>query len=119
MRHRNTVKKLNKSKSERKGLIRNLLKSLIEHDSITTTEARYKVLRGHFDRLIKTSRTSGEENTTLRRVYDVLRDEKLARKLINDISKKDEGRTSGFLRCFKLDNRQGDNAKMVKVEIVK
>lgn len=116
MRHRNTVNKLNRAKTERVSLIRNLLKSIVIHETINTTENRYKAIRSHFDKLINQAKI--EDNSSFRRLFAILRDEKLCQKAM-DIAKTFEGRTGGYLRVYKLDNRGGDNAKMVKVELVK
>ncbi|MEI7603720.1 MAG: 50S ribosomal protein L17 [bacterium] len=117
MRHRNTVLKLNRAKPERVSMVRNLLKSIIKHETINTTESRYKSLRSHFDRLVTVAKAG--DNTATRRVFNILRDKELSMKMINDIAKRYETRNSGYLRAYKLENRQGDNAKMVKIELVK
>jgi large subunit ribosomal protein L17 len=117
MRHRNTVKKLNRPKNERVLMIRNLLKSLVENESIVTTESRYKVVRSSFDKLVNTAKKN-EELLAMRRIFAVLRSKELSRKVVEDLAKRHE-KTSGYLNAYKLDNRKGDNAKMVKVQISK
>lgn len=116
MRHSNKVKKLNRPKDQRVSLVKNLMKSILKHGTINTTEARYKVVRSHFDKLINTAKS--DDNTTVRRLFAVLRDKELCEKAM-DIAKGFDNRNSGYLRAYKLDNRKGDNAKMVRIEIVK
>ena len=117
MRHRNTVKKLNRAKTERVGLIKNLLKSIVKYEVINTTEARYKVIRGHFDKLVNTGKV-GDQNST-RRLFAILRDEELVKKVTENISTRYANRKSGYLKSYKLENRGGDNAKMVRLEVIK
>lgn len=117
MRHRNTVKKLNRAKTERVGLIKNLLKSVVKYEVINTTESRYKVIRGHFDKLVNIAKI-GDQNA-MRKLFAILRDEVLVDKLINNIAKRYDTRKSGYIKAYKLDNRGGDNARMVRVEVIK
>ena len=116
MRHRSNVKKLNRPKDQRVSLIRNLLKSMVKHETINTTEARYKVLRSHFDKLINTAKA--DDNTAVRRLFAILRDKELCDKTI-EMARKYDSKNSGYLKVYKLDNRKGDNAKMVRVELTK
>ncbi len=52
MNHRKTGRKLSRSGSHRKALLRNLVTSLLEHEQIRTTDAKAKELRGVADRMI-------------------------------------------------------------------
>lgn len=117
MRHRNTVKKLNRPTDERISLIRNLLKSIVKNEKITTTEARSKVVRSHFDKLINLAKKSDMDS--FRKAFAILRDTELTRKLTDDIAKRYDHKNSGYLHTYKLENRKGDNARMVRIELTK
>jgi len=52
MRHLRRVKKLNRTKSHREALLKNLAISLFDHESIKTTNTKAMVLKGVADRLI-------------------------------------------------------------------
>ena len=117
MRHRNTVKKLNRRKNERVSMVKNLLKSLVKYEVIKTTEARYKVLRGSFDKLVNTAKKRDIES--YRRVFAILRDKELSNKVTQDFVKRYSEKKSGYVKSYKLENRRGDNAKMVRVEVIK
>jgi len=52
MRHRLRGRKLNRTSSHRKALLRNLAISLITHKRIKTTDAKAKELRGFVERLV-------------------------------------------------------------------
>ena len=59
MRHGNTTFKIGRTGSHRRGMIANMLKSLIENGRISTTVAKAKELRRHADRMI----TLAKKNT--------------------------------------------------------
>ena len=52
MRHRKDHRKLGRSPSHRKAMLRNMVTSLLEHEQIRTTDAKAKELRGIADRMI-------------------------------------------------------------------
>ena len=52
MRHRKSGRKLNRSSSHRKAMLRNMVTSLFEHERIQTTDARAKEVRRLAERLI-------------------------------------------------------------------
>ena len=52
MKHRIKGKKLNRTSSHRKALLKNMSQALIKHEQIITTLAKAKTLKPHFDKLI-------------------------------------------------------------------
>jgi len=52
MRHRKNTFKLNRNSGHRRGLIANMLKALIEHERIVTTETKAKILKSHADKMV-------------------------------------------------------------------
>ena len=52
MRHRKAGRRLGRTTSHRKAMMRNLVTSLFEHEKIITTDAKAKELRGVADRMI-------------------------------------------------------------------
>lgn len=52
MRHNKAGKRLGRNSSHRRAMMRNMVTSLLEHDRITTTDARAKELRKLADRMI-------------------------------------------------------------------
>ena len=52
MRHRKNTYKLNRTSGHRRCLLANMLKSLIEHERIVTTETKAKFLRRYADRMV-------------------------------------------------------------------
>ena len=52
MRHRLSGRKLNRSSAHRKALLRNLVKDVLIHEAIRTTEAKAKEARSPAERMI-------------------------------------------------------------------
>ena len=58
MRHRKTGRRLGRTSSHRKAMYRNMAASLIEHESISTTLPKAKLIKPQAEKLI----TTWEEN---------------------------------------------------------
>ena len=114
MRHQNTGRKLNRSSSHRKALLRNLATALIRHEKIKTTDAKAKELRGFADRLV----TLGKEATlhAKRRAFDRIRDPDAVKKLFEEIAVRFKDRPGGYTRVTKLGVRHGDAAPVSIIE---
>lgn len=116
MRHRVAGKKLSRSRSHRKALFRNLISALILHGEIKTTESKAKAVQRLFDRLM----TKGKGGTlhTRRAVAAFLNDRKAVNKLVDEMVPRFKKRQSGFTRVIRLGKRKGDDAMMVKLELL-
>jgi len=117
LRHRVKGKKLNRTASHRKALLRNLAKSMIDNDTVVTTEAKAKFMRPFVDRLIKSVKKG--DLASRRKVISLLGSKSSTSKLIDDVTPVLKGRTSGYLKYKRVGNRPGDNARMVRVEWMK
>lgn len=100
----------------RRIMIRNLVKSMIEHGQINTTLAKAKELRRHVERVV----TYGKANTVHARrlAYSVLGDRTLVKKLFDEIAPAFEGRNGGYTRVIKSGFRRGDSAPMAIIQFV-
>lgn len=120
MRHRSKVAKLQRNKSQRDALMRNLACSLIEHRQIRTTLAKAKALRPYAEKLV----TLGKTNTlhSRRRAISILGSNQLAQRsaktLFEDIATKSADRQGGYCRIIKLGQRKSDSAPMALIEWV-
>lgn len=116
MRHRVAGKKLSRSRSHRKALFKNLLSALILHGEIKTTESKAKAVRRLLDRLV----TKGKSGTlhARRLVAAFLNNKKAVNKLVDEIAPRFKDRPGGFTRIIRLKRRRGDDAMMVKLELV-
>ena len=101
--------------NERK-IIANLCKSLIENESIVTTEARARRVRPHMEKLITKAKKGDTYNRRL--ALKVLGDREAAYILFEELAPKFAERNGGYTRVTKLPHRKGDNAPMAVIEIV-
>ncbi len=116
MRHRKKGKTLDRKKSAREALLRNLAASLIIYEKIKTTEAKAKALRPIVERLI----TVGRENnlTARRKLLSYLYTENAVKKVLEVLGPKYQGRPGGYSRITKIGPRGGDGAELVQIELV-
>jgi large subunit ribosomal protein L17 len=120
MRHRvrKHLKFNNKSFSHRDALQRNLLTSFFLHKSIKTTEKKAALVVPMIDKLINNVNTKDEMNA-IRYAMKYLFTKEASLELFKNVAPKYKGnRTSGFTRSTAIKLRDGDNAKIVKLELV-
>ncbi len=116
MRHRKAGRKLNRTSSHRKAMMRNMAASLFTHELIRTTLPKAKELRGVAEPLITLSK---EDSVARRRLaFARLCDREVVTKLFNELGPRYQGRPGGYLRILKCGFRAGDNAPMAYVELV-
>jgi len=115
MRHRVAGRKLDLPTDQRLALLKNLVRALIRHQAIETTEARAKEVRGIAEKVI----TTAKENSlhARREARKILNDEDLVKRLFDDIAPKFRERPGGYTRITRIGFRRGDAAPMVKLEL--
>lgn len=116
MRHRNGLRKLNRTSSHRLAMLRNMTNSLIEHEAIKTTLPKAKELRRVIEPLITLAKESTVANKRL--AFDRTRDRDIVVKLFNELGPRYKTRPGGYTRILKMGFRVGDNAPMAFVELV-
>jgi large subunit ribosomal protein L17 len=116
MRHRQGLRKLNRTSSHRLAMLRNLANSLIQHEAIRTTVPKAKELRRVVEPLI----TLGKQPTLANRrlAFDRTRDRAIVVKLFDVLGPRYQARPGGYTRILKMGFRVGDNAPMAFVELV-
>jgi large subunit ribosomal protein L17 len=116
MRHQRKTVKLQRTKSHREALLKNLCKSLIEHRRIRTTLAKAKAVRPVAEKLV----TLGKRDTlhTRRQAFAVLRCKTLVKTLFDEIASASKERQGGYTRITKLGQRMTDSAPMAFIEWV-
>lgn len=117
MRHMKAGRKLNRTSSHRRALLRSLAQALFEHESVTTTVPKAKEARRFVERLI----TLARRNTLAARrlVASRLQDEAIAKKLVEEIAPRFADRPGGYTRIVKLARRRiGDASQVCKLELV-
>jgi len=116
MRHRNGLRKLNRTSSHRLAMFRNMAVSLLRHEAIKTTLPKAKELRMIVEPLITMGKTPTLANRRL--AFDRLRDREIVGKLFAEIGPRYATRPGGYTRTLKMGFRQGDNAPMAFIELV-
>jgi len=116
MRHRHGYRKLGRTSSHRKALLKNLSIALIKSGKIETTLPKAKELRSYFEKLITKARV-GDSNSH-RAIFAYLQDKESTKKLINEIAPEYKDRNGGYTRITKTRIRRGDAAPMAFIELV-
>lgn len=127
MKHRKKLKKLNRTASHRRALLRNLATSLVLHNRIETTVPKAKALKRVADKLV----TLGKEDTLHNRrqamsyLFAINRHasgnaQKLTavHRLFTEIAPRYTERNGGYTRVVRSGSREGDNAPMAIIEFV-
>ena len=117
MRHRKAGRKFNRNSPQRKALKKGLAISIIEHESIKTTLAKAKEIRGFLEPLV----TLAKENTVAnqRLAYARLQSKEAVAKLFDELGPRFKDRPGGYLRVVKRGLRPGDKSPAAQIEFVK
>src|SRR5438128_3662098 len=115
-RHANTGRKLSRNSSHRKALLDNLVRSVIQFESIKTTTPKAKEAKRLVERVI----TAAKPGTLAarRQVHKTVRVQGTLAKLFETIAPRFKDRPGGYTRLIHVSNRIGDNAPMAIRELV-
>jgi large subunit ribosomal protein L17 len=102
--------------SKKNHIIRNLATSLVLYEQIDTTETKAKVVKSFLDKILASAKKGGL--TTIRELNGIFFDRNATKKIMAELTPRYEGRNSGFIKSYHLKNRLGDNAKMMRLELV-
>ena len=116
MRHKHGYRRLNRTSSHRKALLKNMAIALIEREKIETTVPKAKELRRYIERLVTSARNA--DFNTHRAVFKALQHKEATKKLINEIAPKYEGRNGGYTSIVKTRIRRGDATPMAFISFV-
>jgi len=116
MRHKHGYRKLNRTSSHRKALLKNMAIALIEREKIETTVPKAKELRRYIERLITTSRNA--DLNTHRIVFASLQSKEATKKIIGEIAPKYLERNGGYTSIIKTRIRRGDATQMAYISFV-
>jgi large subunit ribosomal protein L17 len=116
MRHKVKGRKFDRPGDERKALFRGLVKDLMRHERLKTTEAKAKEVRPLAEKMI----TLGKDGTVhaRRQAMAFINDKDIVKKLFDDIAPRFAERPGGYTRIIKLGQRYGDGASMAQLELV-
>ncbi|OQA04575.1 MAG: 50S ribosomal protein L17 [bacterium ADurb.Bin400] len=109
-------RKLGRNKAHRDHMLRNLVTSLVLYEQVDTTEAKAKEVKRLTDRII--ARSKDDSLTTRRTLHRYFFDDNAVAKIIDELIPRYKERQSGFVKSYHLQNRLGDNAPMMRLELV-
>ena len=116
MRHKYGGRKLNRTSSHRRALLRNMSAALIKHEQITTTLAKARELRPYAEKLITLAKRGGLSNRRL--AHARLLDDAQLVKLFDVLAARYADRQGGYTRVIKAGIRASDAAPMAVIELV-
>ena len=111
------TRKLGKTTDQRLAMLKCLLTDLILNEKVVTTEARAKEARKFVDKMV----TYGKKGTLISRRQALAflhNDKDVVSKVFNELVPKYADRNGGYTRIIKLKERIGDDALMVRLELV-
>ena len=116
MRHKMGGRKLNRTSSHRRALLRNMSAALIKHEQITTTLPKARELRPYLEKLITLAKHGGLSNRRL--AHARLLDDAQLVKLFDVLGTRYADRAGGYTRVIKAGIRASDAAPMAVIELV-
>lgn len=114
MRHKHGYRKLGRTSSHRKALLKNLSIALIMHEKIETGVFKAKELQSYIEKLITTARV-GDFNAH-RTVFAHLQDKVATKKLIIEIAPRYIAHNGGYTKIRRTRIRRGDASMMAFIE---
>ncbi|UCF05350.1 MAG: 50S ribosomal protein L17 [bacterium] len=116
MRHNRDGRKLNRTASHRKAMLRNMVTSLFARERINTTTAKAKEARRLAERMITFARRG--DLSARRHVAKTVQDPDVLKKLFSEIAPRFADRPGGYTRVLKTGVRRGDNAQTAILELL-
>lgn len=116
MRHKVGGRKLQRTSSHRRALLRNMAAALIKHEQITTTLAKARELRPYVEKLITLGKHGGLSNRRL--AHTKLLDDAQLTKLFDVLAPRYAERQGGYTRVVKAGFRASDAAPVAIIELV-
>ena len=110
------TRKLGKTSTQRKAMLRQLVTDLLENGKIETTFYRAKEIQPVVEKMITLGKKAGLAN--YRRALAFITKEDVAKKLFDEIAPKYAERNGGYTRVTRTGARRGDAAEMAIIELV-
>lgn len=111
-----TLRKLGRTTSHRKAMLRNQVTSLLREGRIETTVTRAKETQRMAEKMI----TLGKKGDlhARRQALSYIYDKELVKKLFDEIAPNYADRNGGYTRVLKVGPRRGDGAEIAILELV-
>ena len=110
------TRKLGKTSTQRKAMLRQLVTDLLENGKIETTFYRAKEVQPVVEKMITLGKKGGLAN--YRRALAYITKEDVAHKLFKEIAPNYAERNGGYTRVTRTGARRGDAAEMAVIELV-
>ena len=110
------TRKLGKTSTQRKALLRQQVTDLLENGKMETTFYRAKEVQPVVEKMITLAKKGGLAN--YRRALAFITKEDVAKKLFDEIGAKYAERNGGYTRVTRTGARRGDAAEMAIIELV-
>ena len=110
------TRKLGKTSTQRKAMLRQLVTDLLENGKLETTFCRAKEVQPVVEKMI----TLGKKGNlaAYRKALSFITDEDVANKLFKEIAPNYAERNGGYTRVTRTGARRGDAAEMAVIELV-
>jgi large subunit ribosomal protein L17 len=116
MRHRVAGKKLGRKTAHRMMMFRNMVTSLLDKESISTTVDRAKAVRPIAEKIITLGKRASLHSR--RQALAFVKDPAVVDKLFSTLAPRFSQRPGGYTRIIKLGFRPGDGAQKAIIELV-
>ncbi|MDR1567461.1 MAG: 50S ribosomal protein L17 [Streptococcaceae bacterium] len=125
-----SYRKLGRTSSQRKAMLRDLTTDLIINEAIVTTETRAKEVRKSVEKMITLGKRGDlharrqaaayvrHEVASIKEVDDDVQIEYALQKLFGELAERFKERNGGYTRILKTEPRRGDAAPMAIIEFV-
>ena len=110
-------RKLNRETRIRRSILSSLTKDVLEFGYVETTQERAKEARKFVEKMI-TYAKKGDLNSRRKALAFLNNDTDLVKKLFDEYSVTYKDRKGGYTRIIKLKERVGDDALIVRLELV-
>ena len=110
-------RKLNRETKIRRSILSGLTKDCILHEKVETTEERAKEAKKFVDKMV-TYAKKGDLISRRKALAFLENDTEATKKLFDTLSVRYKDRNGGYTRIIKLKERRGDDALIVRLELV-
>ena len=110
-------RKLGRDNKHRRSMLATLTKQLIINEKIETTETRAKEVRKCFDKMVTYGKSGSLVSRRLALAF-LHNDNECVKKVFNELAPRYKDRNGGYTRIIKLKERIGDDALIVRLELV-
>lgn len=110
-------RRLNRDTNKRRSILSGLTKTVLNNGKVETTEERAKEVRKFVDKMI-TYGKKGDLNARRKALAFLENDSDTVKKVFEELAPKYADRKGGYTRIIKLNERKGDDALIVSLELV-